>query len=106
MVPKLPQNIPLLYDLVWSYIREKEAILLGQYFVSLTVNEIAFILVLSNTELELNFVRWPFAHSTEKNLIEELRRLVTEEWSPTLKIRRVNILVKYLVVVFFSRRSY
>lgn len=99
-IPKIPQNIPLLYILVRLYNREKQAFHLGKYSVNLTINEIALIMGLPNRGLDFSFVRKPFAKVTQKKLIEEMKGLATEEWSPTLDKRRVDILVRYLVVVF------
>ncbi|KAK8936101.1 Ubiquitin-like-specific protease 1A [Platanthera zijinensis] len=99
-IPKIPQNIPLLYILVRIYNRKQQAFLLGNVYVSLTVNEIAMILGLPNRGVEFSFVRRPFARYTQKNMIEELNGLVNEELSPTLENRRVDLLVRYMLAVF------
>ncbi|KAK8953991.1 hypothetical protein KSP39_PZI002373 [Platanthera zijinensis] len=58
------------------------------------------ILGLPNRGCVLKFARLPLLDFTHKNLIDELKMLVEEQFSPDLESRRVNALVKYLLVVF------
>ncbi|KAK8946625.1 hypothetical protein KSP39_PZI006927 [Platanthera zijinensis] len=97
----LPHNIPLLYVLVRAFNRDKQAFLIGNNYLKLTVNEVVLILGLPNRGLDFTFVRLPCIDLTHKDLIEEINNLVVEDWSPTLESRRLDSLIIYLVNVFF-----
>ncbi|KAK8944998.1 hypothetical protein KSP39_PZI008516 [Platanthera zijinensis] len=100
-MPSLPQNIPLLYVIVRAFNRDKQAFLIGNNYLKLTVNEMALILGLPNRGIYFTFVRLPCIDLTHKDLIEEINHLSVEEWSPTLESRRLDSLIRYLVNVFF-----
>lgn len=100
-MPSLPQNIPLLYILVRAFSREKQAFFLGNTYLYFTVNEVAMVLGLPNRGLDFPFFRLPCTDITIKDIIEEMNCLALHDWSPTLESRRVDLLVRYLVAVFF-----
>ncbi|KAK8933916.1 hypothetical protein KSP39_PZI015727 [Platanthera zijinensis] len=100
-IPALPQNIPLLFVLVKLYRRDKGCFLLGNHYLKLTVNEVAMILGLPNRGRDFPFSRLPCSELSHKDLINEMRHLVNEEWSIELEQRRVNTLIRYLLIVFF-----
>ncbi|KAK8938208.1 hypothetical protein KSP40_PGU007876 [Platanthera guangdongensis] len=56
-MPDLPQNIPLLHLLIRCYDRDKQAFLLDNFYLRLTVNEVAMILGLPNRGRVLKFAR-------------------------------------------------
>ncbi|KAK8930731.1 hypothetical protein KSP39_PZI016528 [Platanthera zijinensis] len=100
-MPSLPQNIPLLYVIVRAFNRDKQAFLIENNYLKLTVNEVALILGLPNHGIDFKFVRLPCIDLTHKDLIEEINHLSVEDWSPTLESRRLDNLIRYLVNVFF-----
>ncbi|KAK8965990.1 Ubiquitin-like-specific protease 1A [Platanthera guangdongensis] len=101
MMPGIPQNIPLLYVLLRLYNRDKQAFLIGNYYMKLTVNEVALILGLPNSGVSFKFTRSPLLDLTHKCLNEKLSEVTEEEWSPTLEERRISLVVKYLLCMFF-----
>ncbi|KAK8958696.1 hypothetical protein KSP40_PGU015237 [Platanthera guangdongensis] len=100
-MPTIPQNIPMLYVLLRLYNREKEAFQLGNYLLKMTVNEVTLILGLPNAGLRFTFSRSPVVDKTHKSLTEEIHRAADEEGSPMVEGRRLCMLVKYLLVMFF-----
>ncbi|KAK8951412.1 hypothetical protein KSP39_PZI004047 [Platanthera zijinensis] len=99
-MPALPQNVPLLYVLVKMYKRDKKCFLLGNHYLKLTVNEVAMILGLPNRGREFPFSRLPCMELSHKDLLNEMHILVNEEWSENLEQKRVNLLIRYLLIVF------
>ncbi|KAK8916548.1 hypothetical protein KSP39_PZI022235 [Platanthera zijinensis] len=100
-MPSLPQNISLLYVLVRAFSRNKQAFLIGNNYMKFTVNEVALILGLPNRGKDFTFIRLPCIDLTHKDLIDEIHDLADQDWSLMLESRRVDILVRYLVNVFF-----
>ncbi|KAK8913799.1 hypothetical protein KSP39_PZI023760 [Platanthera zijinensis] len=82
------------------YKRNKRCFLLGKHYLKLTVNEVSMILGLPNRGREFCFTRLPCIKHSHRDLLNEMRNLVNEEWSEDLERRRVNMLIKYLVIVF------
>ncbi|KAK8954724.1 hypothetical protein KSP39_PZI001988 [Platanthera zijinensis] len=82
------------------YKRNKWCFLLGKHYLKLTVNEVSMILGLPNRGREFCFTRLPCIEHSHRDLLNEMRNLVNEEWSEDLERRRVNMLIKYLVIVF------
>ncbi|KAK8941592.1 hypothetical protein KSP40_PGU011698 [Platanthera guangdongensis] len=101
MMPRIPQNIPLLYVLLRLYNRDKQAFLIGNYYMKLTVNEVALVLGLPNFGVSFKFTRSPLLDLTHKCLNEKLSEVTEEEWSPALEERRISLIVKYLLCMFF-----
>jgi len=99
-IPKLQQNIPLIYVLLRCYCREKKSFHIGTKFLKVKVNEIAMILGLPNRGLEFKFSRVPLGHRTHKDLVEEIRTLAAQDSSPAKDIQSATLLVKYLLCVF------
>ncbi|KAK8963203.1 hypothetical protein KSP40_PGU011315 [Platanthera guangdongensis] len=99
-MPALPQNISLLYVLVKMYKRDKKCFLSGNHYLKLIVNEVAMILGLPNRGREFLFSRLPFMELSHKDLLNEMHTLVNEEWSENLEQKRVNLLIRYLLIVF------
>ncbi|KAK8962767.1 hypothetical protein KSP40_PGU012967 [Platanthera guangdongensis] len=100
-IPSLPQNTPLLYVIVRAFNRDKQAFLIGNNYLKLTVNDVALILGLPNRGIDFIFVRLPCIDLTHKDLIEQINHLSVEDWSPTLESRRLDRFIRYLVNVFF-----
>ncbi|KAK8915904.1 hypothetical protein KSP39_PZI015593 [Platanthera zijinensis] len=100
LIPDLPQNIPLLYRLIRLYRPDKQAFLLGNYYVKLTVNEIAVILGLPNRGDEFVFKRKPYSAENHKHLLAEMDHLALEETTPAVETRRLKVLVKYILCKF------
>ncbi|KAK8936990.1 hypothetical protein KSP39_PZI012508 [Platanthera zijinensis] len=88
-IPVLSQNIPLLYFLMKLYKRDKRCFLLGNHYLKLTVNEVAMILGLPNCGRDFPFSRLPCLELSHKDLINEMRLLVNEEWFVEHEHRRV-----------------
>ncbi|KAK8965776.1 hypothetical protein KSP40_PGU004227 [Platanthera guangdongensis] len=82
------------------YKRNKRCFLLGNHYLKLTVNELAMILGLPNRGREFRFSRLPCMDLSHKDLLNEMHILVNEEWLEDLEHRRVNMLIKYLLIVF------
>ncbi|KAK8952211.1 hypothetical protein KSP39_PZI003718 [Platanthera zijinensis] len=82
------------------YKRNKRCFLLGKHYLKLTVNEVSMILGLPNRGRKFCFTRLPCIEHSHRDLLNEMRNLVNEEWSEDLERRRVNILIKYLVIIF------
>ncbi|KAK8948024.1 hypothetical protein KSP40_PGU007123 [Platanthera guangdongensis] len=97
----IPQNIPLLYVLLRLYNRDKQAFLIGNYYMKLTVNEVALVLGLPNSRIPFKFTRSPLLDLTHKCLNEKLSEVIEEERSPALEERRISLIVKYLLCMFF-----
>lgn len=100
-MPTIQQNIPLLYYILRSYSPKRNGFLLGNFYVKLTVNQVACILGLPNRGREFHFERTPLSNFKHKDLVQELADLTVEESSPTLELRRINSLIKYVLAVLF-----
>ncbi|KAK8937487.1 hypothetical protein KSP39_PZI012779 [Platanthera zijinensis] len=100
-MPSLPQNIPLLYVIVRAFNRDKQAFLIENNYLKLTINEVALILGLPNRGIDFTFVRLPCIDLTHKDLIEEINDLSVEDCSPMLESRRLDSLIRYSINVFF-----
>ncbi|KAK8933382.1 putative ubiquitin-like-specific protease 1B [Platanthera zijinensis] len=98
-MPVIQQNIPLLYYLMKSYSVRRNAFLLGKCYVKFSVNEVACILGLPNRGREFHFQRSPLSKYKHNDLVQEIDSLTIEEASPTLELRRVNALVRYVLAV-------
>ncbi|KAK8942289.1 putative ubiquitin-like-specific protease 1B [Platanthera guangdongensis] len=69
--------------------------------MKLTVNEVALVLRLPNSGVPFKFTRSPLLDLTHKWLNEKLSEVTEEEWSPALEERRISLIVKYLLCMFF-----
>ncbi|KAK8963214.1 hypothetical protein KSP40_PGU011882 [Platanthera guangdongensis] len=69
--------------------------------MKLTVNEVALVLGLPNSGVPFKFTRSPILDLTHKCLNEKLREVTEEEWSPALEERRISLIIKYLLCMFF-----
>lgn len=100
-LPDLPQNIPLLYRLIRLYRPEKSAFLLGQYYIKMTVNEVALILGLPNRGRDYNFKRLPLSNVTQSDLVNRINELANlEDESNEVEMQRVDALVKFVLCRF------
>ncbi|KAK8960632.1 putative ubiquitin-like-specific protease 1B [Platanthera guangdongensis] len=92
MMPGIPQNIPLLYVLLRLYNRDKQAFLISNYYMKLTVNEVTLVLGLPNSGVPFKFTRSPLLDLTHKCLNKKLSEVTEEEWSPALEERRISLI--------------
>lgn len=100
-LPDLPQNVPLLYRLIRLYRPDKNAFLLGKYYLKMSVNEVALILGLPNSGEDFNFRRSPASKITQADIVEQLNTLAnTEAVSYGDDMERVDALVKYVLIRF------
>lgn len=100
-LPDIPQNIPLLYRLIRLYRPEKSAFLLGQYYIKMSVNEVALILGLPNSGEDYDFNRSPLSNVSIAEVETELHELANiEEPSTDIEMQKVDALVNYLLCRF------
>ncbi|KAK8960065.1 Pentatricopeptide repeat-containing protein [Platanthera guangdongensis] len=84
-----------------SYSVRRNVFLLGKFYVKFTVNHVALILGLPNRGKEFQFDRIPMSNLKHKELVQELADLIVEDSSPTLELRRINALIRYVLEAFF-----
>ncbi|KAK8968994.1 hypothetical protein KSP40_PGU008091 [Platanthera guangdongensis] len=100
-LPDLPQNIPLLYQLIRLYRPDKSAFLLGQYYIEMTINAAAQIIDLPNRGHDYDFKRLPLSNVTKADLVTHLNELANiEKNSNETEMHRVDALVKYVLCRF------
>ncbi|KAK8959067.1 hypothetical protein KSP40_PGU022362 [Platanthera guangdongensis] len=98
-IPRLPQNIPLLYTLMLLYNGDRNSFKVGSREIKFTVNHVAMILGLPNRGEEVKYSSKPYSDLTKIVLKDKLTEMSKEDY----KVEPSNLknLVLHLLCNFF-----